>query len=71
MSEGRQNGTVKFFNADRGFGFIQPENGGKDIFVHITALERSGLRGLTDGQSVSFETEQERRGPAAVNIEVL
>ena len=68
----RQNGTVKFFNAQRGFGFISPEEGGKDIFVHITALERSGLHALDDGTKVTFAVEEDRRGRGlqAVNIEL-
>ena len=64
-------GVVKFYNAQRGFGFIQPDNGGKDVFVHATALERAGLRGLVEGQKVSFDTREDRRtGKIAVdNIE--
>ena len=54
-------GTVKFYNSQKGFGFIQPEGGGKDVFVHATALERAGLRGLVEGQKVSFDTEEDRR----------
>jgi CspA family cold shock protein len=63
---------VKFFNTQRGFGFIKPEDGGKDIFVHITALERSGLPALTDGTRVSFDVEDDRRGrgPQAINLEL-
>ena len=53
--------TVKFFNGQRGYGFIAPEGGGNDVFVHATALERAGIRGLVDGQSVSYDTEQDRR----------
>ena len=61
-------GTVKWFNAQKGFGFIQPDNGGKDVFVHATALERAGLRGLNEGQKVSFDTAEDRRtGKIAVN----
>ena len=55
------NGTVKFYNDQKGFGFIQPDDGSKDVFVHATALERAGLRGLVEGQKVSFETETDRR----------
>ena len=63
-----QTGTVKFYNAQKGFGFIQPDNGGKDVFVHATALERAGLRGLAEGQKVSFDTAEDRRtGKTAVN----
>ena len=54
-------GTVKWFNATKGYGFIQPENGGPDIFVHISAVERAGLRGLNEGQKVSYELEQDKR----------
>ena len=55
-------GTVKFFNTTKGFGFIAPEGGGKDVFVHISAVERSGLSGLADGQKVSFDLEKDRQG---------
>lgn len=61
-------GTVKFYNEQKGFGFIAPDNGGKDVFVHATALERAGLRGLSEGQKVSFDTAEDRRsGKVAVN----
>ena len=56
------NGTVKWFNATKGFGFIAPENGGKDVFVHISALERANIRHLEDGQAVTFEIESGRDG---------
>jgi CspA family cold shock protein len=56
-----QTGTVKWFNSQKGFGFIQPENGGNDVFVHISAVERAGLGSLHEGQKVSFELEQDRR----------
>jgi CspA family cold shock protein len=56
------NGTVKWFNTTKGYGFIAPEDGGKDIFVHISAVERSGLTGLADNQKVSFETREGRDG---------
>ncbi|MEW5688379.1 MAG: cold-shock protein [Pseudomonadota bacterium] len=56
-----QTGTVKWFNATKGFGFIQPEDGGADVFVHISAVERAGLGSLTEGQKVSFELERDRR----------
>lgn len=55
-------GTVKWFNTTKGFGFIEPEDGGKDVFVHISAVERSGLSGLADNQKVSFELEDGRDG---------
>lgn len=54
-------GTVKWFNSTKGFGFIQPDTGGTDVFVHISAVERAGLKGLTDGQKVSYEITQDRR----------
>ena len=54
-------GTVKFYNDQKGFGFIQPDDGGKDVFVHATALERAGMRGLVEGQKVSFDTQEDRR----------
>jgi CspA family cold shock protein len=61
-------GTVKFFNTQRGFGFIQPEDGSKDVFVHISAVERAGLGTLRDGQKVSFDVTNERGKPAATNL---
>ena len=66
------NGTVKFYNGQNGFGFIQPDGGGKDVFVHATALERAGMNGLNEGQKVSFDTQQDRKtGKIAVgNIQV-
>lgn len=54
-------GTVKFFNGTKGFGFITPDNGGTDVFVHISAVERAGLRGLNEGDKVSYEVVQDRR----------
>jgi CspA family cold shock protein len=61
-------GTVKFYNDQKGFGFIQPDDGGKDVFVHATALERAGMRGLAEGQKVAFDTAEDRRsGKIAVN----
>lgn len=54
-------GTVKWFNDEKGYGFIQPDQGGKDVFVHISAVERAGLRGLREGQKVSYEIETDRR----------
>ena len=56
-----EKGTVKFYNDQKGFGFITPDNGGKDVFVHATALERAGIRGLREGQKVSYDTEPDRR----------
>ncbi|GGL48708.1 cold-shock protein [Caulobacter sp. Root656] len=54
-------GTVKWFNGTKGFGFIQPDDGGADVFVHISAVERAGLRGLDEGQKITYELEQDRR----------
>ncbi len=61
-------GTVKFFNTTKGFGFIAPDDGSKDVFVHISAVEQSGLSSLSDGQKVTFDIEPDRRGQRAVNI---
>ena len=68
-----QTGTVKFFNADKGFGFISPDNGGADVFVHISDVERSGLSRLSDNQKVSFDSEADPRGkgPKAVNLQAI
>lgn len=67
------NGTVKFYNEVKGYGFISPEGGGKDVFVHATALERAGLAALNEGQRVSFETELDQRSgkPAVSKIQAL
>lgn len=62
-------GTVKWFNSTKGFGFIAPEGGQKDVFVHISALERSGINALNDGQAVTFELERDRQGrESATNV---
>jgi len=61
-------GTVKFFNTQKGYGFIQPSDGGKDVFVHISAVERSGMHTLNEGQKVSFEIVTERGKTAAANL---
>jgi CspA family cold shock protein len=61
-------GTVKWFNAQKGFGFIQPEQGGSDVFVHISAVEAAGLRGLNEGQKVTFDVVSERGKSAAANL---
>ncbi|ASP20353.1 cold shock protein CspA [Antarctobacter heliothermus] len=66
------NGTVKWFNTTKGFGFIQPDAGGKDVFVHISAVERSGLTGLADNQKVTYDVEAGRDGrESAVNLELV
>jgi CspA family cold shock protein len=63
-------GTVKFFNGERGYGFIKPDDGGRDVFVHITAVERAGLKVLNEGQRISFDVEPDKKGkgPKAVNL---
>ena len=61
-------GTVKFFNTTRGFGFIAPDDGSKDVFVHISAVQQSEIEYLVEGQKVSFDVEEEARGPKAVNL---
>jgi CspA family cold shock protein len=65
-------GTVKWFNETKGYGFIQPDTGGKDVFVHISAVERAGLRGLNEGQKVSYEVQSDRRTgkESAVDLKV-
>ena len=64
-------GTVKWFNTKKGYGFIQPETGGKDIFVHVTKLEEKGIKKLYDGQKVSYEVYDDRGRNAAGNIQIL
>jgi cold shock protein len=64
-------GSVKWFNPDKGFGFIQAEGGGKDVFVHITAVQAAGLSGLNEGQRVSFEVIKERGKEAAANLKLV
>ena len=64
-------GTVKFFNTQKVYGFIQPDDGSKDVFVHITAVERAGMRSLNEGQKVSFEIVTERGKQAAGNLQVV
>ncbi len=61
-------GTVKFFNSQKGFGFIAPSNGGADVFVHVTAVERAGMTGLNEGQKVSYDVVTERGKLAASNL---
>ena len=65
------NGTVKWFNTTKGFGFIQPEDGGTDVFMHISAVEKAGLRGLNEGQRVEYEVQNERGKAAATNLRTL
>jgi cold shock protein len=64
-------GTVKWFSDDKGFGFITPDEPGKDLFVHHNAIQSSGFRSLSEGAKVSFDTEQGPKGPAAANVQVL
>jgi CspA family cold shock protein len=64
-------GQVKFFNATKGFGFIAPEGGGKDVFVHVTAVQAAGLRSLNEGQRVNFDIEADKKGPKAVNLKIV
>ena len=64
-------GTVKWFNPQKGYGFIEPEDGGKDVFVHITAVERAGLNGLNEGQKIEFEMVQDRGKTAAGNLQLV
>jgi len=63
-------GTVKFFNPNKGFGFISPDGGGKDVFVHASALEAAGIRTLGEGQKVSFEIQPDARGSKAANLKL-
>ena len=64
-------GTVKWFNADKGFGFITPDNGGSDVFVHFRAIQIDGYKTLAEGQQVQFDIEQGQKGPQAANVKVL
>ncbi len=65
-------GTVKWFNAQKGYGFIQPDDGGKDVFVHISAVERAGMVGLNEGQKVSFEVQKGQQGKtSAENLKAV
>jgi CspA family cold shock protein len=68
----RQTGTVKFCNQTKGFGFITPDEGGNDIFVHVTAVESSGIEQLSDGMRILFDTEPDKRGkgPKAINLQI-
>jgi cold shock protein len=69
MSDGKQKGKVKWFNPDKGYGFIQPDDGGKDVFVHISAVERAGKRTLVEGQSISYELVSNRGKMSAENLQ--
>lgn len=62
-------GTVKWFNSQKGFGFIQPDNGGSDVFVHISAVERAGMRGLNEGQKITYDVTSERGKESATNLQ--
>ena len=64
-------GTVKFFNAQRGFGFIEPSDGSKDVFVHISAVQQAGMETLSEGQKVSFDVVQDRGKSAAANLKTV
>jgi cold shock protein len=64
-------GTVKFFNTSKGFGFISPEGGGKDVFVHASAVEAAGMRSLSEGQKVSFDIQPDARGSKAANLKAV
>ncbi|MBU6407089.1 MAG: cold-shock protein [Alphaproteobacteria bacterium] len=68
-----QNGVVKFFNAARGFGFITPDGGGADVFVHVSAVERAGMPALSEGQKINFQTlpDPKGKGPKAVNLKLV
>jgi CspA family cold shock protein len=71
MELNMSNGTVKWFNATKGYGFIQPENGSKDVFVHISALEKSGIDSLSEGQQVSFDLVQQNGKQSAGNLRLI
>ena len=62
-------GTVKWFNSQKGYGFIEPEDGGQDVFVHISAVERAGMSNLHEGQKISYETQEEKGKTSAVNLQ--
>ena len=64
-------GTVKWFNAQKGYGFIQPADGGKDVFVHISAVERAGIGSLNEGQKISYDIQQERGKASAANLKLV
>jgi len=64
------NGTVKWYNSQKGYGFIEPEAGGKDVFLHVTALEAAGIRGIDDGQKISYELKEEHGKTSATNVQL-
>ena len=64
-------GTVKFFNSGKGFGFVSPEGGGKDVFIHVSAVEAAGLSVLSEGQRISFDSQSDAKGAKAVNLKVV
>jgi len=66
-----ETGTVKWFNAERGYGFIAPNSGGRDVFVHVSALERSGIEGLSEGQTVVVDVIEGRKGPEAARVRLI
>ena len=66
-----ETGTVKWFNAERGYGFISPDDGGKDVFVHVSALERSGLTSISEGQPVVVDVVEGRKGPEAARVRLV
>jgi CspA family cold shock protein len=68
-----QQGIVKFFNAEKGYGFIKPDDGGRDLFVHVTAVEQAGLKSLNEGQRLAYEIEPDKKGkgPKAVNLVIM
>jgi CspA family cold shock protein len=66
-----ETGTVRWFNAERGYGFIAPNSGGKDVFVHVSALERSGMQGLSEGQTVVVDVVEGRKGPEAARVRLI
>ena len=65
------NGTVKWFNTNKGYGFIEPDDGGKDVFIHISAVEKSGLRTLLENQKITFEVNQDKGRSSAANIKIV
>ena len=67
----KMTGTVKFFNAEKGFGFISPADGSKDVFVHFSAIQGNGFKTLAEGQNVEFEIQDGQKGPAAVNVTAI